>query len=1160
MASPSSRSIGMGLARALAAAVALAAGPLPALGAQAFTLPDHFEAVALPGLYPYPVALDFALDGTLFVALKTGEVRVVTPAGQPQAQPFLDLTAEVQNHMDRGLLGLALHPRFRPDGSGLSWVYLLYTVAPTPEDTAYDENQQYSFSRLTRYRAMATPDGIIALPGSRQVLLGNQLADGSVPDCIASLHESHSNGTLRFSSDGSLFVSVGDGGHFDGFDTGGNDPEGFDDWVHPVTHLRGPVPKVQDAGAFRAQDTRSLAGKLLRIDPETGGGYPSNPFWNGSPFSNTSRIWSLGLRNPFRVAIAPGTGALDPAAGQPGIVLIADVGLTDWEELDVARGGENFGWPCLEAHAIVGPFFDYDPLDPGKADCHSPPTGIPTAPILSWHHQDPAAVKPPGLYQTEDGVPLPGFTGNCPIAGDVYPGGAYPPEFDGRMFLCDFGEGWIKTFDFDAQWKLQAVHPFATDVGGLSELRCHPLTGDVYALSVMTGQVLRFSYGANLTPVAVASVDQPLGPAPLAVQLTGSASSDSDGDALTFDWDFGDGTSHSPLPDPQHVYFANGVYQATLTVSDGLGKSSSDTVTVAVGNGPPTATILQPATATLYLPPASLLLVGSGSDPEGGALTFAWKVDQYHGSAVNPGVLVAQGSTATLQIPGGPVESELLYYRIELTVTDPAGLTGTAHAWAYPLTTLRDVSGTARPISRLDTLVPPWPLGGGSPDIEVIRDLEFPAVGAGQNPEQYDTNHIGAQGHDDWFGYELVAPPGPEFRFVGLTFQEGGHFVHGGWWEDLRVEVRDHGEWTVAQGLTIDPPYPFELADQPYFDGLGFQTYTLRFEPEHGDAIRLRGDPGGTMGFSSCAELRALAVASLPPSNQHEISGQGTIIARVFELDPPQSLAAGNPDIETIRNGTWPPFESESYVGQFSTLHDADQADLDWIGYRFAAPRTFSRLVFQEGRSTPGGGAFQTLAAEFELPDGSWAPIPGATIAPPYGGLDGESYESYTIGFPPVLARAIRVAGPPAGVGAYITVGELSVFEPDLPDGCGASLYGEAGGANTLGLWCDTPPSPGLPIALSVSGAAGPALAQLLFSLQPASFPTHDGVLLVSGQGMTAFAVGLDAEGSLTAATTIPASPILQGLTIYLQAIAFNQPAPYPIRFSNGLQIKLCAW
>src|SRR6188474_2515284 len=120
--------LGPGLALALVAALA------PASSAQGFALPDHFEAVALPAAFTYPVAMDFTPDGGLFVAEKSGVVRVVAPDGQPQAQPFLDLSAEVNNHMDRGLLGLAVHPRFLPDGGERSWVYLLYTVSPSPPD------------------------------------------------------------------------------------------------------------------------------------------------------------------------------------------------------------------------------------------------------------------------------------------------------------------------------------------------------------------------------------------------------------------------------------------------------------------------------------------------------------------------------------------------------------------------------------------------------------------------------------------------------------------------------------------------------------------------------------------------------------------------------------------------------------------------------------------------------------------------------------------------------------------------------------------------------------------------------------------------------------------------------------------------------------------
>src|SRR5262249_20092534 len=143
---------------------------------------------------------------------------------------------------------------------------------------------------------------------------------------------------------------------------------------------------------------------------------------------------------------------------------------------------------------------------------------------------------------------------------------------------------------------------------------------------------------------------------------------------------------------------------------------------------------------------------------------------------------------------------------------------------------------------------------------------------------------------------------------------------------------------------------------------------------------------------------------------------------------PPQSLAPYNPDIETIRNGTWPPLGGVGFVGQYSTYHNGEQTDLDWIGYRYATPRTFSRLVLEEGRDTAAGGAFQALDAQVEHEDGSWASIPGATVSPPYAGANEVHYETYTIDFPPTLGRAIRVAGTPAGSSAFITVAELAVF------------------------------------------------------------------------------------------------------------------------------------
>ena len=46
----------------------------------------------------------------------------------------------------------------------------------------------------------------------------------------------------------------------------------------------------------------------------------------------------------------------------------------------------------------------------------------------------------------------------------------------------------------------------------------------------------------------------------------GRGSSDPDGDPLSFDWDFGDGSPHSHVANPAHVYASEGLYTATLSV------------------------------------------------------------------------------------------------------------------------------------------------------------------------------------------------------------------------------------------------------------------------------------------------------------------------------------------------------------------------------------------------------------------------------------------------------------------------------------------------------------------------------------------------------------------------------------------------------------------
>lgn len=581
----------------LPSVVLIAAAP----AALAIDVPAAFsEDVVATGL-DRPTAMAEAPDGRLFVAQQNGVIRVIAADGTLLPAPFA--TLGVFDFWDRGLLGLALDPAFPSNG----YLYVFYVTPRRPPFPPRGESRLQRVSRLTA-------DGDVALPGSELVLL----------DDIPTDSDSHSGGDLGFGADGMLYVTVGDGAYFTGV----------------------------DSFALRSLNVDSLCGKVLRVDPADGSALPDNPYYT-TPNAVRSKVWAIGLRNPFHFAMKPGTS----------ILYVNDVGWDSWEEVNVATRGANFGWPCHE-----GPFPQggYQGAFPGACS-----GAAPTAPLVAYDHGQGSAI----------------------CGASFVTGTAFPAEYRGNFFFADYTGHWIRRAIVDANDALQGVATFAT--GGhdfnpvdLMEGR----DGSLYVLNFATefgspsGVLFRIvpPGSADLPPVAVASATPSFGYAPLDVAFSSVGSLDPEGLPLEFDWSFGDG-ARSPLPNPSHRYSSNGSYVATLTVNDGA-RFASTALRVTVGSLPPRVKLLAPHPSLTFDPDQSISIAGFARDPDDGIIAAAdtrWSVLIRHDDHVHPydGGVGRQASFVA-RSHGGDLDR--YHYEVVFSATDSSGLDGSARLEIFP--------------------------------------------------------------------------------------------------------------------------------------------------------------------------------------------------------------------------------------------------------------------------------------------------------------------------------------------------------------------------------------------------------------------------------------------------------------------------------------------
>ncbi len=244
---------------------------------------------------------------------------------------------------------------------------------------------------------------------------------------------------------------------------------------------------------------------------------------------------------------------------------------------------------------------------------------------------------------------------------------------------------------------------------------------------------------SNTPPVAKLNVSATSGEAPVSIAFDASGSSDADGDTLSYNWNFGDGSSGSGLS-INHTYITAGNYTAVLSVSDGNGGQTSESVSITItsaqiSNTPPVAKLN--VSATSGEAPISIAFDASGSsDADGDTLSYNWNFgDGSSGSglSINHTYITAGNYTAVLSVSDG--NGGQTSESVSITITSAqssntppvAKLNVSATSGEAPFSIAFDASGSTDADG--DTLSYNWNFGDGSSGSGLTANHSYTTAG-----------------------------------------------------------------------------------------------------------------------------------------------------------------------------------------------------------------------------------------------------------------------------------------------------------------------------------------------------------------------------------------------------------------------------------------------